>query len=132
MPKLASLLLLSMLPLLPLSCATIPEPVKLTEADDGKSVELKVGGALDISLAGNITTGYSWSAMAVDAKILALAAEPEYLPDHDALRRSGAGGAFVFHFKAAAPGKTTVKLGYRRPWEKTPPAKIFTVEVEVR
>ena len=133
MSKMTSLLLLSLLPLLPLSCAsTPPGPVKLKEADNGKSVELKVGGQLEISLAGNITTGYSWGAVGFDAKTLELTAEPEYLPDRDAFRRSGVGGTFVFHFKAVAPGKTTVALGYRRPWEKTAPAKTFSLEVEVR
>ena len=36
-------------------------PVKLTEADNGKTVTVKVGDTVQVILPGNPTTGYSWS-----------------------------------------------------------------------
>lgn len=36
-------------------------------------------------------------------------------------------------FRALAPGRTELRLAYRRPWEKdAPPGKTFRVEVVIR
>jgi predicted secreted protein len=43
------------------------------------------------------------------------------------------GGVFVATFKAMRAGKATVRMGYRRPWEKdTPPVETFAVTIEVK
>jgi inhibitor of cysteine peptidase len=103
--------------------------ISLTDNDSGKTIAMKVGQSLAIRLPANPTTGYSWT----------LADKPELLP----LRKSeyvagagkdgamGAGGTQVFGFAAADSGTATIKLNYRRPWENDPPARSFTVTVNI-
>ncbi|MBN1270500.1 MAG: protease inhibitor I42 family protein [Kiritimatiellae bacterium] len=103
--------------------------VCLTEEQNGNRVELAVGGTLEIALPGNPTTGYSWDCTADETPVLLLA-EPDYRPDSRAI---GAGGRFIFRFRATAAGESTLRLVYRRPWEKdTPPLKTYEVTIAVR
>jgi inhibitor of cysteine peptidase len=87
----------------------------LTEADAGKTVELRTGDRLSVSLMGNPTAGYSWELTTVDRHVLAPAGEPAYHASSAAL---GSGGVFAFEFEAVAAGQTALRLVYRRPWEK--------------
>jgi inhibitor of cysteine peptidase len=102
---------------------------RLTEADSGSTVELRVGHRLSISLGGNPTTGYSWQVAAVNERVLAPVGEPDYRAASPAI---GAGGVFTFEFAAASGGRTALRLVYRRPWEKRRrPAQTFAVNVAV-
>ena len=101
----------------------------LTETDSGRTIDLRMGDRLSISLGGNPTTGYTWQVTAVDEQVLAPLGEPGYAASSEAL---GAGGVFAFEFKAVAAGKTALRLVYRRPWEKRRrPAQTFKVDVTV-
>jgi inhibitor of cysteine peptidase len=108
----------------------LKEPLKLSEQDTGREVALRVGEKLEITLAGNPTTGYSWEAASVDTNILKQVGERKYQRDSNLI---GAGGKFTFSFDAIAPGKTALQLTYRRPWEKNvPPAKKYEIIVTVK
>jgi inhibitor of cysteine peptidase len=111
----------------------VKEPAKtLTEADNGKSVTVKVGDLVAISLKGNPTTGYSWRTAKLDGKSIEQSGDPKYTVDAHQPGMVGVGGMFVFIFKATKPGKTEVNLEYVRPWEKNKkPAKTFTATIEV-
>ena len=101
----------------------------LTEADAGRTIELRTGDRLSISLGGNPTTGYSWELAAVDKQVLTPLSKPGYAASSQAV---GAGGVFAFEFEAVAAGQTALRLVYRRPWEKRRrPAQTFKVEVTV-
>ena len=101
----------------------------LTEADEGRGIELRLGDRLSISLGGNPTAGYSWELAAVDRRVLVPLGKPGYQPSSAAV---GSGGNFAFEFEAAAAGQTAVRLVYRRPWEKRRrPAQTFGVTVTV-
>ncbi len=105
-------------------------PQQLTEADAGRSIELRVGGRFDVTLEGNPTTGFQWEVGSGDTSIVKLSGEPEFKPSSDAL---GAAGKFTFHFEAVTAGQTTLKLIYHRLFEKdTPPAQTFEVTVTVK
>ncbi len=110
-----------------------PEPAqKLTNADDGKTVAVKVGDLITISLKGNPTTGYSWRTAKLDGKAIEQMGDPKYTINSHRSGMVGVGGTFVFKFKAAKPGKTGVNLEYVRPWEKNKkPVQTFTVTIEV-
>ena len=103
-------------------------------AEDGKQIELRQGQVLVITLASNPTTGYSWAAAAVDTALLAQAGDPVYRgPDDQQTPLVGAGGSETFRFTASAAGSTTLRLEYRRPWEKDQPAaQTYTLQVVVR
>lgn len=103
--------------------------VRLGSEDDSREVSLTAGQTLEIALAGNIATGYSWELGAAVEPVLRLQGEPEYVADS---RLLGAGGVSTFRFAPDVPGTVTVQLLYRRPWEKdVAPAQTFAVQVTV-
>jgi len=103
-------------------------------AKDGQQVELRQGQVLVVTLDSNPTTGYSWAVAAVDTAILAQAGDPVYRgPDDQKTPLVGAGGSETFRFTAPSAGSTTLRLEYRRPWEKDQPAaQTYTLQVVVR
>ncbi|MSU41886.1 MAG: DUF1028 domain-containing protein [Pedosphaera sp.] len=111
--------------------------LNLREADADRVVAAVVGDTITVTLAGNITTGYSWSL----AQIKADAQKPSVKSVGDiAYQRApappglvGSGGMFVARFTAAAEGKAVVRLEYKRPFEKDKPAaKTFAVTLVVK
>ena len=110
-----------------------PEPAqKLTEADNGKTIKVKVGDLVVITLKGNPTTGFSWRTAKLDGKAIEQAGDPKYTTNRHRPGMVGVGGTFVFKFKAAKSGKTEVNLEYVRPWEKDKkPVKTFSATIEV-
>ena len=118
-------------PVPPPSNSTVPaSPKKLSEQDNGGTVTLEVGQQLDISLVANPTTGYQWEIAEGDSAVLKQVGEPVYTTDSTA---PGSGGTMTFHFVAATPGQTTLKLIYHRTFEKdTPPLKTFEITAVVK
>jgi len=104
----------------------------LTEADHGKTLTLAVNAAVDVVLAGNPTTGYTWEVGAIDEAVVRLVGEPDYKPASQDDKVVGTGGVFTFRFQAVASGETDVFLIYRRPWETdVEPIRKFEVHVVV-
>jgi len=101
----------------------------ITEADHGKTVDLKKGDALTIRLPENPTTGYRWSLDEHDASALEPTAGPGFESSGSAV---GAGGGRTLSFLAKTPGEYSLALNLRRPWEKqVPPGKTFAVNVRI-
>lgn len=102
---------------------------RLKDDDNGASVTLVTGDAIELVLTSNPTTGYSWSAAEVPA-CLEQDGEPEY--DSDAPPgMMGAGGEDTWRFVAVEPGVGTLRLEYTRPWESDEEAPVEVYEVEV-
>jgi inhibitor of cysteine peptidase len=112
-------------------CVSVPEAqARVSEADAGSTVELRVGDTLEVVLDGNPTTGFSWETAAVDASVLKQLGEPGFQPDTSLI---GSGGKFTFRFEAVGSGQALLRLIYHRPWEKdVPPEKTFEVTVIVQ
>jgi len=91
------------------------DPYIVSEADAGKTIQLKKGELMDVSLEGNLTTGFTWEVLVQDPVLVEQVGEPEYNPDSE---KFGSPGNITLHFKAISTGQTTLKLGYHRPWEK--------------
>ncbi|MDD1770352.1 MAG: protease inhibitor I42 family protein [Methanomassiliicoccales archaeon] len=99
----------------------------LRTKDAGRSVRVKVKERIDLVLEENPTTGYGWQ-MAQLPALLELV-DSDYLPDTP--QRCGSGGRKVFHFVVARPGSGSLRLEYRRSWEKdVEPARVFEVSLE--
>lgn len=114
--------------------ADMQKPLAVTLADKGQTLTVKVGREIIVSLAGNITTGYSWNLAGIDGKAVVLDGEVKYQENKHPDGMTGVPGMFHAKFKTLKPGKATVKLEYRRPWEKdAKPAEkdIFTVTLSV-
>ena len=107
------------------------QDVQASIADDGHEKQLKKGQTLVVTLEGNPTTGYSWEvAEPLDEQVLRQAGEPEFKQESEAL---GAGGVQILRFEAVNAGQTTLKLAYRRSWEKdVEPLETYSIQVVVR
>jgi inhibitor of cysteine peptidase len=119
---------LSVLALLLAGCTNLDER-KVTQLDDQKVVALNVGDQIAVELPCNRSTGYSWE---VDHKSASLEelGSPSYALPPDA--RPGTEGREIFRFRAVAPGSDTLRLVYRRSWERdTAPANTFSTTVDV-
>ncbi|MDO8847823.1 MAG: protease inhibitor I42 family protein [Coriobacteriia bacterium] len=104
--------------------------VRLKDDDNGTSVTLANGEALELVLTSNPTTGYSWSAVEVPA-CLDQDGEPEY--DSDALPGMvGAGGEDTWRFVGAEPGEGTLRLEYKKSWEgEVEAVQVYEIDVTV-
>lgn len=100
------------------------------EDDCGQSLTMEITERLEVTLAGNPTTGFMWQTLPPLPTDLRQEGEPSFKQESALI---GAGGLFTFHFVAQEEGEGELKLGYRRPWEdKTPPARICSFKVVVR
>ena len=103
----------------------------LTEADNGKKIEVHPGDIIRITLESNITTGYSWeNADKVDKDILALDTN-DYVSDPNPEELDGVGGSTVIVYRALKPGRTKIDLVYLQSWEPSEFDTKFSVTVEV-
>ena len=113
-----------------LSAIPAAQQTAVGEDSDGQSLTLPTNQVLVVTLPANPTTGYQWQVKAVDGGVLKQLGDVSYQPDSD---RTGSGGMSTLIFLAASAGKTELSLIYVRSWEKdTPPAKTFTLKVEVK
>jgi len=112
-------------------CSPQQQEAKASMDDNGREMQLKKGQTLVVTLEGNPTTGYSWEvAEPLDEQVLRQAGEPEFKAESEAL---GAGGVQILRFEAVNAGKITLKLAYRRSWEKgVEPLNTFSLQVIVR
>lgn len=102
--------------------------IRLSVADDGRSVELKEGQTLVVSLESNPSTGYRWEVDEVDETILQQTGKTEFKSESHLI---GAPAQQIMRFEAVAAGRTSLRLVYRRPWEKTiEPVKVFSLQVQ--
>ncbi|HUT59766.1 MAG TPA: protease inhibitor I42 family protein [Phycisphaerae bacterium] len=109
------------------------KPLVVTQDSSGKTVTLTTGQKLIIRLKANPSTGYSWTGPTIGGKAVMQEGRVRLSQDPAAAGRLGAGGAAELTLKAISPGKATVKLEYRRPWEKDKPAaRTFSLTVEVK
>ena len=131
--KLATMFLMAtvFLGLLACSLATTKE-LSVDIASAGKEVTLATGGTLTITLESNFTTGYSWNETAeIGDKTVIQQTDHKYQPPGTPM--PGAGGKEVWIFKALKAGKSTISMGYARPFEKgVAPVKTFSLNVVVK
>jgi inhibitor of cysteine peptidase len=109
------------------------QPIDITKANDGNSVAVPLGREARIRLEGNPTTGYSWFLAGIDGNSVEAKGQVTYAPKPHAPGIVGSGGVFELLLRAAKAGKSTVRMEYKRPWEKdTPPIETFKVTVDVK
>lgn len=93
-----------------------PENVYIAdENDNGQTVTMGAGDALQISLPENRSTGYIWSIVTNDEAVLRPTDEPTYAIEGEPL--PGAGGRVTFYFTAVAAGEVSLQLINARPAE---------------
>ncbi len=126
-------IILLLLPALATACGgsgSGPENVYIAdEADNGRSVTMGVGDALQLMLPENQSTGYLWSIVTNDEDILRLSDLPSYEVEGDA---DGAGGVKTFMFEGVAPGTIVLRLVNAMEQETAvEPAATYELTVQV-
>lgn len=98
----------------------------LDESNDGSVVVVVMGQTVELSLASNPSTGYSWLySQKPDAGLLEETGH-EYRQESQLI---GAGGREFWCFKAIRAGVARLSLWYARPWESCAPANKFAVDI---
>jgi inhibitor of cysteine peptidase len=85
----------------------------LTEADNERTVDLRVGESVRLTLPENATTGYRWAIDRLDRDVVAEAGSEAH-PSRGAI---GAGGNVTFDFTAKKAGSSEIALKYWRHFE---------------
>ena len=71
-----------------------------------------------ISVAGNASTGYAWTANVEDRNVAALLSVEYIVDDYEGdVMPAGIGGTYFFTFSAVGVGETLVNFSYARSWE---------------
>ncbi len=82
------------------------------------TVELPQNDILVIKLPETPSNGYSWQVVSIDKSIMEQDPQFHFATKTKGLKNLGAEGEQILRFKAHKAGTTTIKLVYRRPWEK--------------
>ena len=85
----------------------------LTEADNGRTVDVSVGETVSVTLPENATSGYRWAIDNLDAGIVEVNEAKPHYPSGAV----GSGGAIAFAFKSTGPGNGEVSLKHWRHFE---------------
>jgi predicted secreted protein len=92
--------------------------------DDGTRVALRSGDEIEITLAGNATTGFSWELVEFDRAVITALGEPVYKEvDTDLI---GGSGEWTCTLVAQESGECEVRFVYHRTWEDEPPEETFS------
>jgi inhibitor of cysteine peptidase len=85
----------------------------LTEMDNGRTVNLRVGESVRLTLPENATTGYRWTVDHFDREVV----DPAGSEPHYAGGAVGSAGQITFDFKVKKAGSGDVALKYWRHFE---------------
>ena len=87
--------------------------LSLAEPDNGRTVDVRVGDTVQVTLRENATTGYRWAIDRYDEKFIeALGSEPHYTAG-----TIGVGGTVTFTFRGKTVGNGEIVLKNWRHWE---------------
>jgi inhibitor of cysteine peptidase len=88
--------------------------ITLTEADNGKVVDVPQGDRITIQLPENPTTGFRWAADKLEDQVVAIEQDNYASPTGAGI---GGGGTRTFTVKAMRPGTAQFRLKLWREWE---------------
>ena len=98
---------------------------------DGRTVNLRVGDGVKLSLEENPTTGYRWEFLTRPEPVCVIVGDA--YDANSSGGKMGSGGVHNWDFRAVDKGTSTVSLAYRRPWEKdAAPAQTFKMTLVVK
>jgi predicted secreted protein len=106
----------------------------LTEADNGRTINVPEGQNVVVKLSSNPSTGYEWSVASTD-RTFGYPYYKKFLPDQSGAVGSGGVQRMTWKTKGGISmvGRHEVKLEYKRPWETNgAAARTFKFVVEIR
>ena len=115
------------------SATATAKTIKLTAADTGKNIKAAVGDKIDLTLAGNPTTGYSWSVAKTAGNSVKLG-KLVYKQAPSPRGMVGVGGQYSLSMTVVKTGAFSIILHYQRPWMKgkQAPASVFNLTINGR
>jgi inhibitor of cysteine peptidase len=106
--------------------------ITATAADDGRTLHVPLGAALDVHLRENASTGFRWEIDNAAERILTPTSARSAAPAASGASAAGAASTRTFTFRASAPGQARLRLKLWRPWEgDLSIAKRFAITVVV-
>jgi inhibitor of cysteine peptidase len=103
--------------------------ISVSDTDNGKHLDLKLGEVLSIVLPENATTGYVWELADPDASLFSLSNKGSRYTEGTI----GAAGQAWFVIRADKTGTGEIRLIHRRPWQDANTAlATFTLSVRVQ
>ncbi len=104
----------------------------LTEADNGKYLQLHPGDLVLVKLRASRGNGYQWVMRDTGGSALRREGDPVYTPAASKKGNGGDTGTESWKFRAVKPGEQTVRLEYLPPWSKDVPERALRFTVAVR
>ncbi len=88
------------------------DAIKLTLADDGKTIKAATGKKIEISLKGNPTTGFEWRMVDLKSEVVKADGKGEYIPDKydSAPGRFGRNIRFQIHCRKTRKGNPQIRV----------------------
>lgn len=99
--------------------------MRLSDSDDGHEIQLRVGDTFEVSLKETRTAGFSWSVKSAGTPVCSIVADSF----ENQSATPGKSGTHQWEFKVDAPGSATIELIYARQWDKSAPARTYTLRV---
>ncbi|HKN13654.1 MAG TPA: protease inhibitor I42 family protein [Candidatus Binatus sp.] len=99
--------------------------MQFTDSDDGHEIQVRVGDTFEVSLSETRTTGFSWSIKSVGEPVCSIVADSFANPS----TTPGRSGTHQWTFKVDQPGSATIELHYARQWQKSAPARTYTLRI---
>ena len=87
--------------------------LSLSENEDGRTAQVRVGETIEVTLPENASTGYSWTVDRLDADIV----QQHSAESRNPAKAIGAPGTILFTFEAVKAGTGEIALKYWRSWE---------------
>lgn len=104
----------------------------LTQNDDGRHLDVRDGDIIVVKLKANRASGFGWVMADSTGDVLVRAGNPAYVPNATKNGKVGSGGIETWRFRAVHPGDQTMRLEYRRPWERNIPERTMRFSVTVK
>ncbi|HLQ67322.1 MAG TPA: protease inhibitor I42 family protein [Candidatus Limnocylindrales bacterium] len=95
-------------------------------ADDGREITMRPGQTETVVLESNHANGFAWALVSPEAGVLVPEGKGMYAV------KSGGHGTETWRFRAARPGRQTVRLEYRTEWTKNTPERTFRFTATVK
>ncbi len=107
-------------------------PGVLTMADNGRSFDVRQGEEIVVKLDSNHSSGFSWALGEDLGAVVKQEGKAAYARNTSKSGKILSGGTETWRFRTAGSGRETVKLEYRRSWERNFPDRTFRFGLTVR
>ena len=107
-------------------------PGVLTMNDNGRSFDVRQGEVIVVKLDSNHSSGFSWALGEDLGAVVRQDGKATYARNTSKTGKILSGGNETWRFRAVGPGRETVKMEYRRSWERNFPDRTFRFNLTVR